>query len=356
MAFAFRSKTIAGAVVVVTTVSMAIAGCASSDPESASSSSKSGVSSAQSSSQPSPSKSPIAKPSISSGASAPAGLPSGPVPAGVFGVGAAVTKPACAEPPSNYSPLKVPGTVVKDIDGLEAGTNHGRAADKYVYSASVVNQWLEKPSTQPKNKKIVFVTFDDGPTTKFTGEQLDNLEKAGARATFFMIPPQMRDVGKNMLSRSLKMGNALAIHSYSHDYKYLYHGSAANKAKHISCDWDWAMAQSRAILGSNYFSSAFRYPGGHMSWTNLSQADATLAKRGVRWIDWNAMSGDADAQRPTTVPGYLQMVKKSIKESNNPNVVVILNHDTYGKQMTAKAMPSILAWLKSQGYEFGVIA
>lgn len=37
MAFAFRSKTIAGAVVVVTTVSMAIAGCANSDPESASS-------------------------------------------------------------------------------------------------------------------------------------------------------------------------------------------------------------------------------------------------------------------------------------------------------------------------------
>ena len=159
-------------------------------------------------------------------------------------------------------PLKVPGTVVKDIDGLEAGTNHGTAADKYVYPASVVNQWLEKPATQPKNKKIAFVTFDDGPTTKFTGEQLDNLKKAGARATFFMIPPQMRDVNKNMLSRSLKMGNALAIHSYSQDYKYLYHGSAADKAKHIGCDWDWAMAQSRTILGSNYFSSAFRHPGG----------------------------------------------------------------------------------------------
>ncbi|NKN51710.1 polysaccharide deacetylase, partial [Clostridioides difficile] len=34
------------------------------------------------------------------------------MPAGAFRVGAAVTKPACAEPPSNYSPLKVPGTVV----------------------------------------------------------------------------------------------------------------------------------------------------------------------------------------------------------------------------------------------------
>ncbi|MDO4412842.1 polysaccharide deacetylase family protein [Cutibacterium sp.] len=278
------------------------------------------------------------------------------MPSGKYGVGVAVTKPDCAEPPSNYSPFKAPGTVVKDIEGLEPGTNHGTAADKYAYPAAVVNEWLSKPSTQPKDKKIVFVTFDDGPTTKFTGEQLDNLEKADARATFFMIAPQLRDVAPDMLSRSLKMGNALALHSYSHDYKYLYHGTAENKANHIGCDWDWAMAQSRAILGSNYFSSAFRYPGGHMSWTKLDQADDALAKRGAAWIDWNAMSGDADAERPTTVAGYLEMVKKTINESDNPNVVVILNHDTYGKQMTVDAMPSILKWLKSEGYEFGVIA
>mgnify|MGYP000050107862 FL=1 len=104
MAFAFRKKTMAGAVVLVTTVSMAIAGCASRDPESANSPSKSGASSAQASSQQSPSKSPVATPKDSGGASVPAGLPSGPVPTGTFGVGAAVTKPACAEPPSNYPP------------------------------------------------------------------------------------------------------------------------------------------------------------------------------------------------------------------------------------------------------------
>lgn len=68
------------------------------------------------------------------------------------------------------------------------------------------------------------------------------------------------------------------------------------------------------------------------------------------------MSGDADVQRPKTVDGYLKMVKKTINESGDPNVVVILNHDTYGKQMTAEAMPSILKWLKSEGYEFGVIS
>lgn len=154
MAFAFRRKTMAGAVVLVTTVSMAIAGCATNDPESGNSPSKSAASAAQSSKAPA-SKSPAAKPSVSSGASAPAGMPSGPVPAGKYGVGAAVTKPDCTEPPSSYSSLKAPGTVVKDIDGLEPGTNHGTAADKYAYPAAVVNQWLKKPSTQPKNKKIV---------------------------------------------------------------------------------------------------------------------------------------------------------------------------------------------------------
>ena len=52
MAFAFRRKTMAGAVVLVTTVSMAIAGCATNDPESVNSPSKSAASAAQSSKAP----------------------------------------------------------------------------------------------------------------------------------------------------------------------------------------------------------------------------------------------------------------------------------------------------------------
>lgn len=351
MAPAFRRSVVRNAVL-FTAVSLSVVGCASNAPDTSNSASGSASGSA---SQSAPAASDTPSASTTGGGEGAQNESASPVQAGVHGVGAAVTQPSCAAPPSNYAAFKAPGKVVPDIDGLEAGTNHGTAADKYVYPASTVQKWLSKPATQPRGKKIVFVTFDDGPTTKFTTEELDNLEKAGARATFFMIAPQLRDVQPTLLSRSLKMGNALAIHSYSHDYHYLYHGDAAQKAAHVGCDWDWAMAQNRAILGSNYYSSAFRYPGGHMSWTKLSGADAALAKRGAAWIDWNAMSGDADAQRPTTVPGYLQMVKKTIAESGNPHVVVILNHDTYGKQMTAEAMPSILAWLKQQGYEFGVI-
>ncbi|MCI1748831.1 MAG: polysaccharide deacetylase family protein [Acidipropionibacterium sp.] len=270
------------------------------------------------------------------------------------GVGAPVTHPSCPTPPSPWKPFTAPNAVVPDIAGLEAGTNHSAAAGKWAYPAATVHKWMTRPETAPKNKKLVFVTFDDGPHPRITPEELTNLEKAHVPATFFMITPQLQEVPKSLLERSLKDGNGLDIHSYSHDYHYLYNGTAAQKAAHITCDYDWALAQARDVLGSNYVSSGFRYPGGHMSWHHLDQADAGLAKRGAVPIDWNAMSGDADAQMPTTLPGYVAMVKKTIAESGNPRVVVILNHDV--KQKTAEAMPSILAYLKSQGYEFGIIS
>lgn len=270
------------------------------------------------------------------------------------GVGAPVTHPSCPVPPSPWKTFPAPDTVVPDIPGLQAGTNHSTAAGKWTYPAATVRQWMDKPATAPKGKKIAFITFDDGPDPRITPEELTNLEKAHVPATFFMITPQLQGVPKALLERSLRDGNGLDIHSYSHDYAYLYKGNAAQRAAHVTCDYDWALAQARDVLGSGYVSSGFRYPGGHMSWTKLSQADAGLARRGAVPIDWNAMSGDADVQMPTTLPGYVAMVKKTIAESGNPRAVVILNHDV--KQKTAEAMPSILSYLKSQGYEFGIIS
>lgn len=274
--------------------------------------------------------------------------------AGAHGVGAPVVHPSCTRPPTTWKNFKAPDAVVPDLPELEAGTNHSKTADKWTYSASQVHQWMAKPQTAPKGKKLVFITFDDGPDSTVTPKELSNLEKAGVPATFFMITPQLQGVPVDLLRRSLRDGNGLDIHSYSHDYKYLFHGDANQRAAHVTCDYDWALAQARAVIGSDYDPSGFRYPGGEMSWNDLSKANAGLAKRGVVPIDWNAMSGDADAHMPTTIPGYVTMVKQSIAESGNPRVVVILNHDI--KEKTAEAMPSILAWLKSQGYQFGIIS
>ena len=62
------------------------------------------------------------------------------------------------------------------------------------------------------------------------------------------------------------------------------------------------MANFQAILGKDFKTRIFRYPGGHMSWQGLESTDQALAKEGVQWIDWNMLCGDAEpaSVRPTT--------------------------------------------------------
>ena len=52
-------------------------------------------------------------------------------------------------------------------------------------------------------------------------------------------------------------------------------------------------------------------------------------------IDWNAYDGDAEGKRKNAEE-LLQEVKNTV---GNKEKVVLLMHDTYGKEETAKALP-----------------
>lgn len=91
-----------------------------------------------------------------------------------------------------------------------------------------------------------------------------------------------------------------------------------------------------------------------MSWNNLEEADAALKEKGVEWVDWNNMTGDAEPQsrRPTTAEGMFNMVKQ-LTEGSTTNMQVILMHDNVSKELTIQALPQIIAYYKDLGYKFG---
>ena len=65
------------------------------------------------------------------------------------------------------------------------------------------------------SQKIVALTFDDGPTAKFTDEILQVLKEQDVRATFFLIGGELEkhaDEGKKIVAAGHEIGN----HSYSH--------------------------------------------------------------------------------------------------------------------------------------------
>lgn len=65
------------------------------------------------------------------------------------------------------------------------------------------------------DRKVVYLTFDDGPHPPETQRVLDVLRERGARATFFLIGSNVSG-NEAVLRRMLEEGHALGLHTYSH--------------------------------------------------------------------------------------------------------------------------------------------
>lgn len=65
------------------------------------------------------------------------------------------------------------------------------------------------------DRKVVYLTFDDGPHPPETERVLDVLRERGARATFFLIGSKVSG-NEAVLRRMLAEGHALGLHTYSH--------------------------------------------------------------------------------------------------------------------------------------------
>lgn len=231
------------------------------------------------------------------------------------------------------------------------GTNHNAAATAYAVPAATVHQWIST-RTGPQ-APTAFLTFDDGPST-LTPQFLDALKQLGVPVTFFVMG---RVLEQNAASakRAMSEGHAICLHSFSHNYDYLYPGRVGNAAN-IATDYDRALATAKKVFGPTFATSGYRYPGGHMSWTGLAAADAALAQRGASWIDWNCMSGDADRLAPKNADEAVSILTKTFNESKSPSAAVMLNHDSYKAHLTLEGLPRFVQFFRDRGYTFSVIS
>ena len=88
--------------------------------------------------------------------------------------------------------------------------------NKNVFSAT------DMPKNEPpsQNEKVVYLTFDDGPSA-LTEEILDVLLKYEVKASFFVVA-ERKDNYLSLLKREAEEGHTVALHSYSHRYKTIY--------------------------------------------------------------------------------------------------------------------------------------
>lgn len=186
--------------------------------------------------------------------------------------------------------------------------------------------------------KVVYLTFDDGPSDRVTPLILDVLKEENVRATFFIIGKNAK-TRRNLIKREVDEGHTVAVHSYSHDYKKIY-ASPESLLK----DVDECNDVLFDIIGKKSY--IYRFPGGSYGLSDTLIRAVTM--HGMRYVDWNASTCDAEICEPTAE----QLFKCAIATPVNPECVVLLAHDSTTKTTTAEALKDVIHHYKSKGYRF----
>lgn len=188
-------------------------------------------------------------------------------------------------------------------------------------------------------KKIVYLTFDDGPN-QYTPKVLDILKQKKVHATFFMIEGNIKSHPQTV-KRMIREGNYPALHSVSHSVQKLYRGSSENVASEME------KTRKTLLKVANFNSKLTRAPYGSKPYMKKPLRDA-LAKKGFKMWDWTIDTLDWKYNRtsPSTITAR---VKSGLNGQNGP--IVILFHDSRG---TAQQLPTIINYLKKNGYTLEV--
>lgn len=65
-------------------------------------------------------------------------------------------------------------------------------------------------------------------------------------------------------------------------------------------------------------------------------------------IDWNALNKDAEGKKKNAE----QLLENVKGTTEGKEMVVLLMHDAYGEEETAKALPQVIKYFKNNGYAF----
>ncbi len=190
-------------------------------------------------------------------------------------------------------------------------------------------QWLlpkELHWSIPTKEKIIYLTFDDGPTLEYTSEILKMLEKHQAKATFFCV-------GENIVKHP-KEFNAILAHGHSvgnHTYNHL-NGFKCDNEIYLDnikkCD-----QLSKVHL--------FRPPYGHISPQQVKRVSKTH-----HIVLWSVMSYDFKKEMSP------QTCLKNTLRYSKPGSIVVFHDHAKAFENLSYALPRFLDHFSEKGFSF----
>ena len=183
------------------------------------------------------------------------------------------------------------------------------------------------PVRATQNEKLIALTFDDGPSGRFTRKLLEGLEERNAKATFLLCGYRMEQY-PNLTQQIFQEGHEIGLHGYSH------------KSMRNMCKGDTAqeIRKVRALLPEGCEISFLRPPGGL-----CSACIQTVAEEfGLSILHWSV---DPKDWATTDAKSIKNSVISQVRDGD-----VILLHDM--SDSSVEAALEIIDALQEQDFRF----
>jgi peptidoglycan/xylan/chitin deacetylase (PgdA/CDA1 family) len=188
-------------------------------------------------------------------------------------------------------------------------------------------------------KKVVALTFDDGPDPLTTPAVLDALKKNNVKATFFVLGAKV-EKSPQLAQRIVAEEHEIGGHGYAHadynrhDIEYIHND--INKTNQI-------IFQTCKI-----YPLLFRPPGGYLSEDMVD----LIKKEKLTIAYWTYQTDSKDWKAGVSA----NKIAGHIINNIDPGQIIIL-HDGGGNALqTAKALNIFIPILKEQGYQFVTVS
>lgn len=188
------------------------------------------------------------------------------------------------------------------------------------------------------NKKIIALTFDDGPDPSITPKILDILKKHKIKATFFVVGKNARDY-PDVLKRIYQEGHLVGNHSYNHNYQMF------NFPSKILNDVEHTNEIIYQVIGQ--YPVFYRPPFGLRTFWGAR----ILKKNNFKIITWDNMTNDYWNINPTKL--YQKIISKVSRGG-----IIVLHDGSEGfsvknrTNLVDDGLEDIIKYLKSKNFQF----
>ena len=180
-----------------------------------------------------------------------------------------------------------------------------------------------------RRRRVVYLTFDDGPIPEVTPWVLDLLDAEGIKATFFMVGDNVRRYPE-VFEEVKRRGHSYGNHTMHHLQGF----------KVTSMTYMRDITEADRLIDSHLF----RPPHGIIRWR---QAKAIKSRYNI--IMYDLVTRDYSKRlRPN-------QVFDNVRRYARPGSIIVFHDSLKAEHNMKAALPRAIKWLKNEGYEFEVL-